>query len=253
MKASEIIKLIESYCPVSLAEDWDNVGLLCGYEEKEVNRVMLTLDVTLDCVKRAARENIDMIISHHPILFKGIKRINYNTPQGELLRTLIQNDINLYAAHTNMDIAAGGINDALAGILSLSDTDILDDETGLGRIGFIDGAPTLKEFAKIVKERLSSECIRVCGDMEKRLYKIAVASGSCSEVVSIAAKKGADVIITGDLKYHECIDFTDMGICLIDAGHYPTEIAVTKIFESILGDTDLEIVIYKGQDIFKSV
>ena len=140
MKAKEIIKIIENVCPERLAYSWDNVGLLCGDENKDVKKVFVTLDTNINTVKEAISKNADMIVSHHPILLDGIKRIDYSTSVGQMLKLLIENNIPLFAAHTNMDTAKGGINDKLAEIFELTDVKILDQHTddssaGLGRYG----------------------------------------------------------------------------------------------------------------------
>ena len=110
MKAKKIIKIIENICPERLAYSWDNVGLLCGDENKDVKKVFVTLDTNINTVKEAISKNADMIVSHHPILLGGIKRIDYSTSVGQMLKLLIENNIPLFAAHTNMDTAKGGIN-----------------------------------------------------------------------------------------------------------------------------------------------
>lgn len=258
MKASEIIKVIEKICPERLAYQWDNVGLLCGDAEKEVKKVFVTLDTNVDTVKEAIQNCADMIVSHHPILRDGIKRIDYSTAEGQMLKLLIQNDIPIFAAHTNMDTAKGGINDKLAEMFDLTDIKILDIHTddisaGLGRYGKLKNPIKFKEFSEKCKTILNTSFLRVSGDFERDIKTVAVASGSCSEIIPLAKKKGADVIITGDMKYHNMIDMTKLGICIIDAGHYPTEICVMDIFENILKDCDIKVIKSKNKDIFKLI
>lgn len=254
MKAKEIIKIIEAVCPQRLAYSWDNVGLLCGDEEKDVKKVFVTLDTNLNTVKEAVKRNADMIVSHHPILFEPIQRIDYKTAIGQMLKLLIENNIPLFAAHTNMDTAKGGINDKLAQMFSLTDVKILDrhtdDETaGLGRFGKLKSPVKFGEFAKQCGKILNTP-VRIAGDIDKIITTAAVASGSCSEIIPLSKEKGADVIITGDMKYHNMMDMADLGICIIDAGHYPTEICVMDIFADILKDTGLEIIKSENKDIF---
>ncbi len=255
MKVNEIIGLIEKVCPKNLAYDWDNVGLLCGGKDKEVKTVFVTLDANLDTVREAVSAGADMIISHHPILLGGIKRIDFSTPVGQMLKLLIENDIPLYAAHTNMDVAKGGINDALAELFGLDDVKILErhtenTEAGLGRYGKLKAPVTLSALAEIVKEKLKTPRVRVSGAPETVISTLAVASGSCAEVIPLAKALGCGAIITGDMKYHNTIDSVESGICVIDAGHYPTEIIVMDIFENILKNTDLKIIKSENKDIF---
>ena len=175
-----------------------------------------------------------------------------------MLKLLIENNIPLFAAHTNMDTAKGGINDKLAEMFELTDVKILDQHTddssaGLGRYGRLEKTIKLGDFAEHCKKILGTPFLRVSGDFENDINTVAVASGSCSEIIPLAFEKGVDVIITGDMKYHNMIDMTELGICVIDAGHYPTEICVMDIFEDILKDTDIEIIKSENKDIFKLV
>ena len=257
MKAKEIVKIIESFCPENLAYDWDNVGLLVGDSEKEIKSVFVTLDTNLTTVKEAISKNADMIISHHPILLGGIRRIDYTTAEGQMIKLLIENNIPVLAAHTNMDTAKGGINDRLAEMFDLTDIEILDQHTpdpnvGLGRLGKLKSPVEFKTFSKMCSEILNTP-VRAAGDENKSINKIAVASGSCSEVIPLAKEKGADAIVTGDLKYHNTMDMTYLDICIVDAGHYPTEICVMDIFADILKDTGLKIIKSENKDIFKFV
>lgn len=258
MKAIEIIELIEKVCPKNLAYDWDNVGLLCGDKEKEVNTVLVTLDTNVNVVKEAIDAGADMIVSHHPILLGGIKRIDYSDPTGQMLRLLIENNIPVFAAHTNMDTAKGGINDALSELFSLTDVKILEQHTqnteaGLGRYGKLKAPITLSELAELTKKNLKTPCVRVSGDLNTMISTLAVASGSCSEIIPLANALGCDAIITGDMKYHNTIDNTESGICIIDAGHYPTETIVMDIFADILKNTGLKIIKSKNKDIFQFI
>lgn len=257
MKTKEIVKIIEDFCPESLAYDWDNIGLICGDGEKEVKSVFVTLDTNLTTVKEAISKKADMIVSHHPILLGGIKRIDYTTAEGQMIKLLIENNIPVFAAHTNMDTAKGGINDRLAEMFELNDVHILEQHTpdpnvGLGRIGKLKSAVKFSEFAKQCSKILNTP-LRIAGDENKIVSKVAVASGSCSEVIPLAKEKGADVIVTGDLKYHNTMDMTYLDICIVDAGHYPTEICVMDIFADILKNTELEIIKSENKDIFKFI
>lgn len=257
MKANKIIEIIEKICPKKLAYPWDNVGLLCGDSEKKVDTVFVTLDANITTVKEAISKGADMIVSHHPILLNGIKRIDYNTAEGQMIKLLIENDIPLFAAHTNMDTAHGGINDRLAKLLNLTNIKILeyhteDNTAGLGRIGKLKNKISLEKFSYMCGEILNTT-VRAAGDLNTVINTVAVASGSCSEIIPLAKEKGADVIVTGDMKYHNMIDMTDLGICVIDAGHYPTEICVMDIFEDILKNCGIKIIKSENKDIFKFI
>lgn len=257
MKVYKIAELIEKSVPKRLAYSWDNVGLLCGDKNKEIKKVFLTLDTNLSTVKEAIEKGCDMIISHHPVLLGGIKKIDFDTSTGQMIKLLIENNIPVFAAHTNMDTAKGGINDKLAEMFELTDVKILEQHTddeaaGLGRYGNLKDEMTLKEFALLTKKILNTP-VRVGGNMNKKIKTVAVASGSCSELIPVAKEKGCDVIITADLKYHIMIDGTELDIAVVDAGHYPTEIIVMDIFKDILKDTNLEFIKSENKDVFNFI
>lgn len=255
MKVYEIAEIIEKTAPKSLAYDRDNVGLLAGDKNRDVKKVYLTLDANLKTVSEAIKNNCDMIISHHPIFFSPVKKLEYGTPTGDLVRLLIENNIPLYAAHTNMDTAKGGINDKLAQMFNLSDIKVLEQHTddvsaGLGRYGKLENEMSLCDFVETVKKVLNTP-VRYTGDDDTKIHTVAIGSGACSELVPIAKEKGCEVLITADMKYHQMIDAYEMGICVIDAGHYPTEVCVMDIFDEILSGTDLKIIKSTNCDIFK--
>ena len=255
MKAYEIKGIIEKKFPSHLAESWDNVGILLGRTEKEVKKVLVTLDVTFDSVREAIEENCDMIVSHHPILFSPIQRLTDETFEGQMLLDLIKNDITVFAAHTNLDEAIGGLSDILAEMFSLKNPQVVlktdYDGVGLGRIGDIDETSAI-EFAYKAKELLNTP-VRLSGDENKKVKRVAVASGASDDIIGEAVKMGADLILTGDLKYHRAWDAVSLGAAVVDAGHYPTEIMCMDIFSELLKDTGIEIVKSKNKDIFKYI
>ncbi|MBQ3425900.1 MAG: Nif3-like dinuclear metal center hexameric protein [Clostridia bacterium] len=255
--ARKIIDLIEKSAPIGLAYPWDNSGFLCGGIDKEVRKIYITLDVDLYTVREAAALGADMIVSHHPIMFGGIKKIEYGTPQGDVIRTLIKNDIALYASHTPLDCAAEGINAALAARLGISDAKPIEScdgfpGCGLGRIGRIEKT-TLGEFAEKVKTALGTPFVRVCGEVDKPIIRAAVGGGACDDLIPQARAMGADVMVTADMKYHISKDSVESGIAVIDAGHYPTEAFAREMFADILHDCGAELVISTGQDVFKII
>ena len=255
MKAYEIAKLLEKEFPPAIAEEWDNVGILIGREEKEVKKALLTLDVTDSVVDEAIECGADMIIAHHPMLFAPIKRISDKTPEGRRIIRLIQNDITVFAAHTNLDSAKMGINSKLAEMFGLRDSKPVFDAgegMGLGRIGTLDSEMSAEEFAKLAKQLLNTT-VRISGDCNKKVECVAVGSGACDDIIPEALKMGADIILTGDCKYHRNLDFVAMGAVVVDAGHYPTEIIATDIFEEVLKNTGIEIVKSNMKDIFKFI
>lgn len=333
VKCQVIIDAMENLAPKYLAESWDNVGLLVGSPAQKITKLRITLDVTQDVVNQAIQDGIDMIITHHPILFKAVSNIRTDLPQGKLIASLLQANIAVYAAHTNLDSANGGVNDVLASKLNLQNTLPLAvsyteklyklvvfvpnthmevvrkviseagaghvghyshctfssqgtgsflplegtrpfigcngvveyvEETrletiipekisrrvlkamlnvhpyeevaydlyplvnagqclGLGRVGKLVTPMPLTEFITQVKLALGIEYVSVIGPQEKIVKKVAVCGGSGAGFISKAAFAGADVFITGDIKYHEGQDALATGIAVIDAGHFATE------------------------------
>lgn len=252
MKLSEIAKLIEAEFPQSDAYEWDNVGILFGSKNKEVKKALLSLDVNLAVIKEAIENKVDLIISHHPILFGGIKKINDDSLNGQILLALAENNIAVYSAHTNCDVGKNGINARLAEIFNLADVSCLE-ETGLGRIGNLEKELSLSDFAELVKSKLNTPFLRIAGDTDKPIKTVAIGSGACADSIPVAIAKGADVMITADMKYHDMINFSETGIAVIDAGHYPTEIIVMDIFEKILKNCDLTLIKSQNTDIFKFI
>jgi len=252
MILKDIIKIIEKEYPKHLASEWDNVGLLAGKETNEIKSVLVTLDITPKVVDEAVKMNADLILSHHPLLFEGVKSFSEDNEKMNMYVKIIRNNISVYSAHTNMDTAPNGINQRLAELFDFSDIEILEEKTGLGRIGNIKEIK-LKDFCRIVKEKLNTPGLRVSGNPEGIIKRVAVGSGSCSDYIPLAISKSADLMITADMKYHIAIDSVDNGISVIDAGHYPTEIIVMDMFEELLKDTGLNIKKSENKDIFSYV
>ena len=250
MKLKEIAEIIEKEFPLSSAFDWDNCGLLLGDREAEINRILITLDVNNAVLQEAINAGADMILSHHPILFDGTKKITAKTPEGRLIMGLLENKIAVYAAHTNCDVGTNGINARLSSIFGLCCAEPLED-SGLGRIGDLKEPMSFADFADFTKKTLKTPFVRACGNKSATVSRIAVAGGACAEIIPEAVKKGADVIVTGDMKYHDMLNYSETGIFIIDAGHYPTEIIALDIFEDILKNRGLTLIKSKNPDIFE--
>ncbi|MBP2626342.1 MAG: NGG1p interacting factor 3 protein [Firmicutes bacterium] len=344
VKCQVIIDAMERLAPKYLAESWDNVGLLLGSPAQRITKLLITLDVTKAVVDQAVQDGIDMIITHHPILFKAVNRIRTDLPQGQILTSLLKANIAVYAAHTNLDIATGGVNDILVSKLNLQDAEPLTvsyseklyklvvfvpsthmeavrraiseagaghvgnyshctfssngtgsflpldgaqpfigsngvveyvqearletivpekicrrvlkamlkvhpyeevaydlyqlansgHSLGLGRVGKLIAPMLLTEFINHVKMALGIECVNVVGPLEKVIKKVAVCGGSGAGFINKAAFAGADVFITGDVKYHEAQDALAAGIAVIDAGHFATEEPVVSALAEYL-------------------
>ncbi len=252
MKLYKIIEVLEKAFPTECACEWDNVGLLVGDENRDIKKVLAVLDVTNEAVEKAIELGAELILSHHPVFFAPIKRINTETPDGKMIMKAIEKKINIYAAHTNCDVADCGINARLAEIFELQNTEPLEDN-GLGRIGNLADKMSFGDFAKLCKCKLNTPYVRICGDIKQNVKRIAIGSGACSDSIPAAIEKGAYVMITGDTKYHEMLDAKELGISIIDAGHYPTEIIVTDIFEKVLSECDVKVEKYLASDVFRYI
>jgi dinuclear metal center YbgI/SA1388 family protein len=242
---NDLVELLEELMPSNLAEDWDNVGLMVGRKGKTVKRILLALDLSKEVVEQAIAQKIDMIITHHPAIFKKLKRVVDNDWQQDLLLTLMENGIAVYSAHTNLDCVSTGVNDVLAKLLKLEDADILDDSNGLGRIGCVEKM-TLADYAQFVKTALKSDYV-IVGDAGKQVHKIAVCGGAGSDLIDLALAKGADTLVTGDVKYHSAQQAVFSGLNIIDAGHQPTELPVLdKLADRLsmrLVERDMDVVV----------
>ncbi len=244
LKVKDIIEKIEAFAPPSLAEPWDNVGLMLGDMEQRVTTVFVCLDVTSDNVRRAIDCGADLILSHHPLIFSPIKRIVEQDIPGSILRNLIRNDISVYSAHTNLDHADGGMNDALAKRLNLisvrrfSDSECKDGAgapiANIGRFGILAQAMQMGDFAAMVAESLGCQAIRSVGSPEDVVKTVALCSGAGGDGIYSAYHAGADVYVTSDIKHHEAQLAFELGINLIDAGHFETENTICTFMTEFL-------------------
>ena len=223
---NDLVELLEELMPSNLAEDWDNVGLMLGRKGKTVKKILLALDLSKEVVEQAVAQKIDLIVTHHPAIFKKLKRVVDNDWQQDLLLTLAENGIAVYSAHTNLDCISTGVNDVLAKLLKLEDIEVLDDSNGLGRIGVVEET-SLAEYAQAVKAALKADYV-VIGDAGKQVRKVAVCGGAGSDLIDLALAKGADTLVTGDVKYHSAQQAVFSGLNIIDAGHQPTELPVLE-------------------------
>jgi len=355
VNSKKIIKIMNEIAPEKLAENWDNVGFLVGNEDSEVDRVMVALEVTETVVNEAIQNNIDLIICHHPLIFKPMKTVTDSDPIGRIVKSLIKHDIGLYAAHTNLDIADGGTNDYVAELLGLNKVtglektssnkfyklavyvpaDNLDDVTKaagnagaghigeysdcafacegegqfrplagsdpyigthgelervkehklevlvggenlnkviqavlkahpyevpaydvwqldneiesfyLGRYGLVEGKVNLVDYAGFVQEKLAVKSLKYVGDPERTIRKVAICTGAGADVMKSAVRNGCDLLITGDVKYHEAQTAIQLKLSLIDAGHFETE----QIFVKRLSEKLKKAFAYKEYDV----
>ncbi|MBP5092756.1 MAG: Nif3-like dinuclear metal center hexameric protein [Abditibacteriota bacterium] len=221
VKVKDIIAEVEKIAPPELAEEWDNSGLQLGNPDRVVKKLLVAVDVTrCSATAWAVADKFDMIVSHHPLIFHGVKNIVKGDVLSDKIIDLIKGNVAVYSAHTTYDSAVGGVNDILASKLGLCNTKPLGN---MGRIGELPNDMTAKRFCKSVSEALSGDYTCLYGDKNKRVRRIAVCGGAGSFLINDALAEKADLFVTGDLKHHEIIDAVDAEMALIDAGHYATE------------------------------
>lgn len=356
-KCGTIIRYMEQIAPSRLTQKWDNTGLLIGDPEQKVKKVLVALDVTPDVLDEAIAVGADLIISHHPLIFKPLNNIRRDNPLGRIIMRLIQHNINVYSAHTNLDSSAEGVNYALAKTLELNDIQLLkpdyteqykkiavfvpsdyadavreamtragagfigkyrdcsfmskgvgtfrplegskpfkgevgelekadeykletivpendvstvvnamlevhpyeeaaydiynienkSTEYGFARIGKLQSKMDLVSFAATVKKILGIKKVRFIGDTNKMVSTVVVSSGAYYDIARTAKSKGADAIVTGDLKYHDAREILDYGLCGIDAGHFGTENVIIPVIANYLSEIDDEIEVVKSE------
>ncbi len=230
MLCRNIIEMIEATYPKNMALDWDNVGLLVGRSEKEVQKIYVALDATEAAIEKAIVCGADMLITHHPMIFAPIKKITDEDFIARRIIKLLQNDISYYAVHTNYDVL--GMADLSGEILGLQASEPLeitrtleDGKTtiGIGKVGAFAEEITVRECCERVKSTFALPNVKVFGNLEQRVKRVAISPGSGKHMTEFAIEKGADVIVTGDIDHHEGIDAVAQGLAVIDAGHYGLE------------------------------
>ena len=232
MLLREIIDSIELVAPRSAQEEWDNSGMQVGDTEREVSSVLLTTDITEDVVNEAVLHGYQLIVSHHPLLFHGLKQVCGQTPQARVVEMAIRNNIAIYSAHTNLDSVAGGINTRLAEKIGLEGISALV-ESGLGAIGKLPKAMNYADFIEYIRTKLECTYVRYARPKRETVETVALCGGSGAEFIGEAIAQGADAYITADCKYHEFQD-ADGQIGLIDIDHWISERHAREIFRDII-------------------
>ena len=230
----DVLKFVEQLAPVHMKESWDNVGLLCGDGRKSVKRILVALDPFEHVCREAAQLGADLIVTHHPLIFQGLKSVTAETSIGRSIMALCASGIAAVNAHTNLDCTPGGVNDVLARTLGLRDIAVLGpsgiteegEPWGLLRVGSYEAE--LEDFLEHVKQRLGAQGLRyVSGGRPVR--RVAVGGGACAGSLVEAFYAGCDTFVTADVKYNQFWDANELGLNLIDAGHFATENPVVAV------------------------
>ena len=245
-----IIKFEESY-PTSYAFDGDNVGLLVGDRNDEIAKVLVTCDVDLGVVEEAVNIGANLIVSHHPLMFNSVNRMTEDNPEQKAIRLMIEKGISHYAAHTNLDTGKGGINDLMAQMLGMEDTEVVDVVTtnergvhGYGRMCTLKTPVTMKEMMDKVKSVFGAKGLKYTGSLDDKVQKLAINTGGGAGILEQCINAGCDTFITGDVKYNGYRDALDMGMKIIDIMHYDSEQISKTWFENWFSENfpDVEVV-----------
>ncbi len=233
VEQSCLFQILDLIAPPELAEPWDNVGpQIISDSDKKISKIILCLDCCAPVIKEALKIGAELIISHHPLIFSPLSGLVSSQYPCNLIHDIIRSGISLFVMHSNLDKAAGGVNDCLARMVGLDEvvplarqtgTDSAVSESGLGRIGNYPVPKKLGHLCNEIKGRLGLSRIRFVGDSDMEVSRMAVCSGSGADLAHEASKKGANAFLTGDVKYHQAREAQAHGIALIDAGHFATE------------------------------
>ena len=232
MKVGDITAVLEAFAPLRIQESWDNSGLIIGSPDDEVHGVLVGFDCTPALIEEAVEKGCDMVVTHHPLIFKGIRRIDSKDPVGAAIMQAIRKGVAVYAAHTTADKVIAGVSGAMARRLQLKNVTIMvpeeDGTIGLGCMGDLPRPMTGTEALRYVQERFGLKVIKSSKPLEKPVTKVALLGGSGQGEIPQAQAKGAQLYITADISYHNF--FTPEGFMVMDVGHFESEVEIVDIF-----------------------
>ena len=235
-----ILDVLNEIAPFDSAESWDNPGLQVGDPTQQITRMCVALDPSLESLRECIREEGQLLLTHHPLIFKPLSCLDVHSYPSMVLLEAAKKNISVVAAHTNLDVAPMGINHMLAEHLELQHVMVLKEmgekEQGLGRIGSLPSALPLSLVVQRVKEILGADRLRLSGDLTAKVGRVAVVGGSGGSLVRDALAKGADLLITGDVGHHAALEARTAGLALVDGGHFLTERHGMRKFTAYLGD-----------------
>ena len=232
MRVGDITQVLEDFAPLRIQEDWDNSGLLIGSPEDTVHGVLVGFDCTPELIREAVEKGCDMVVTHHPLIFKGIRRINAGDPVGAAVMLAVRHGVAVYAAHTTADKVMAGVSGAMARRLGLKNIGILapeeDGTVGLGCLGDFPQPMTGAEALAYVREKFGLKVIRSSKPLETPITRVALLGGSGGSEMALACSRGAELYITADVSYHNF--FTPEGFMVMDIGHFESEVEIVDIF-----------------------
>lgn len=233
----DVIALLEDFVPSTLAEEWDNVGLQVGQASWPVTKIWIALDPTYMVMSAACSQAVDLLITHHPLIFRPLTSVDFSTPTGAIIKLAAAHKTALFAMHTNFDKTAGGLNDLLAEKIGLQNIRVWNESVrkdvssfatsdgmaGMARIGELAHCIDLDTFVVNIKEALGILNVRAAGDQNLNVSRVAVCTGSGSGLFSDFLQTGAEVFVSGDFRYHDARTAEELGLGLVDIGHFASE------------------------------
>lgn len=263
---ADIIDVLDNLAPPFLAEDWDNCGLQLGDPSWPVTKIWVALDPTLQVAEAACAQKVNLLITHHPLIFKPLRSLEFNKPLGAVINLATRNRLAIFAAHTNLDSAIGGLNDMLARRLGLTDLKPLvagqeikryrydnyplmsrEPQAGIGRVGYLAKAMDLKSFVQTIKKKMGLKTIKFVGDPHLVVKKAALCTGSGSNLIENFFASGAQAYISGDIRYHDARDVEAAKLGVIDIGHFSSESFIAEDLaarlDSILAESGYDVVV----------
>lgn len=248
MKSGEIADILEKYAPADYACDWDNVGMHVGRKDNEVHKIVLTVDIDENAIELAIKEKAQMIVSHHPLIFHGIRQINEDSFMGERILKLMEHNINAYCMHTNFDSTHMAVEAGkMLGIKNMQVIEELKDGYGIGVTGDIAKNLTMASLCERIKSVYNLESLTCYGHKDFPVRKIAIVPGSGKDYIDDAIKLKAQVLLTGDVTYHYGIDAAAKGLNIIDAGHFGLEKIFMDIVEKYIKNQGMDVTIIKNK------
>ncbi|ETX05677.1 MAG: NGG1p interacting factor 3 protein, NIF3 [Candidatus Entotheonella gemina] len=231
MQIRDVLTFLRTFAPPQLSENWDNTGLLVGREQDDVTAVLTCLTLTPEVAQEAVARGVQLVVSHHPVLFRPVQRIAGDTAEGAMLLDLIRAGIGVYSPHTSYDSAREGINQQWAEAFGLASICPLrsfgeggdTDGLGAGRQGLLHNPVRLEAFVEVVKQTLGVAHTQYVGEPNRCVQRVAIACGAAAEFMTDAAAQGCDVLLTGEARFHACLEARTLDIALVLPGHYATE------------------------------
>ena len=257
LKVKDIIGNLEKKYPKANAESWDNVGLIVGKLNQEVRKIQLSLDATDKAIENAIKNSADLIITHHPMIFKPVKTITTMDNLGRKIIKLIENNKSLYAMHTNLDSSKDGLNDYILNLLEVKNSKVIDvnefdNEVGIGRLYTLSKEMNIDEYATFVKNSLKIKNIRIISEnREKIIKKVALINGSGMSYWRKVKSLGADLFITGDIGYHDALDAKEAGINVFDIGHFEGENCFVELLRKDIEGMGIEVITFNDGPVFE--